>query len=331
MRYLNLLFVTLFSAFLFASCGGRSADRETVSVDTVDVGEPVIEESDLIKPDSTEADSVDYTDISLPPRRFKDKEQALAFMRESGHWSEYQSGILMRMLDENFPYADRLLNNRHKYFIVVDKASMNVALFDRYGNVVKVYKTACGRNYGTKHKKADSRTPEGFFTAQGIYDSTDWLFTDDNGHTSKVKGQFGPRFIRLNTPVTSQIGIHGTGSPRSLGLRVSHGCIRIQNQAILELVTYAKPGMPIIVNPSKRDAAVNDSEGSPVPTISTGLTPLSSDAYILPSEPKDSVVAVVDSVVTDTIVTMSVDSVEVSTVSAVDSVTVATADSVSVR
>ena len=67
---------------------------------------------------------------------------------------------------------------------------------------------ACAKNYGTKHKKADSRTPEGFFEVEGIYNSTDWLYTDDDGVTSKKKGQFGPRFIRLKIPVTSQIGIH---------------------------------------------------------------------------------------------------------------------------
>ena len=272
-RYLYI--ATLIAAMtLFAACRGNgSGSTEMIEADT---GVPEINEADAIAVDSTEAvtDSIDYSDLSLPPRRFSTKEEALEFMRNSGHWSEYRSGILVKMLDDNFPYADRLLNNRHKYFIVVDKASMNVALFDRYGNRVKTYKMACSRNYGTKHAKADNRTVEGFFTAQGIYDSTDWLFTDDNGHTSKVKGQFGPRFIRLKTGVTSQIGIHGTGSPRSLGLRVSHGCIRIHNEAIMELVEYARPGMPILVNPSKRDVAVNSAEGYDVPTFYTGLTPL---------------------------------------------------------
>lgn len=281
---------------LAASCkGGGSA--EIIEAET---GVPEINEADAIAVDSTEAvtDSIDYSDLSLPPRRFSTKEEALEFMRNSGHWSEYRSGILVKMLDDNFPYADRLLNNRHKYFIVVDKASMNVALFDRYGNRVKTYKMACSRNYGTKHAKADNRTVEGFFTAQGIYDSTDWLFTDDNGHTSKVKGQFGPRFIRLKTDVTSQIGIHGTGSPRSLGLRVSHGCIRIHNEAILELVKYARPGMPILVNPSKRDVAVNTSEGYDVPTFYTGLTPLPQGDFgdvVLPEDTVVSAAAAVDS------------------------------------
>ena len=42
-------------------------------------------------------------------------------------------------------------------------------------------------NFGTKHEKGDSRTPEGLFSVEGIYDSTDWLFTDDDGVTSKKK------------------------------------------------------------------------------------------------------------------------------------------------
>ncbi|MDE6783057.1 MAG: L,D-transpeptidase, partial [Paramuribaculum sp.] len=67
-----------------------------------------------------------------------------------------------------------------------------------------------------------------------------------------------------------QVGIHGTCAPWALGRRASHGCIRIHNDNILELVTFAQPGMPIIVNPSARDNQVNRLEGAEVPTINIG-------------------------------------------------------------
>jgi len=104
--------------------------------------------------------------------------------------------------------------------------------------------------------------------------STDWLYTDDEGNTSDVKGQFGPRFIRIKSPITSQIGIHGTGSPWSIGKRVSHGCIRITNENILELVKYASVGMPIIVVPGITDRKVNSQEGYNIPYITTNVEPL---------------------------------------------------------
>ncbi|MCH5245716.1 MAG: L,D-transpeptidase [Muribaculaceae bacterium] len=276
-KLLYCIAVTI-SVTLTVGCSGSSAnydsDVDTIAVDTVaDIdGLPVIDENSRIE------DSVPPTLKSIPPRRFSSKAQALEFIRNSGHESEYKAGIIMNMLDDCFEYADRLLNNSHNQFIVVDKASMNVILYDKYGREKKVYRMACGKNYGTKRKKADSRTPEGMFYAEGIYDSTDWLFTNDNGVTSKVKGQFGPRFIRLSTP---QIGIHGTGSPRSLGNRVSHGCIRIANQNILELVTLVDAGTPIIVNPSARDMGVNKAEGNNIPFIRTGRSgPVPNDATI---------------------------------------------------
>lgn len=185
--------------------------------------------------------------------------------------AKYNAGILPRMLAEVPDYAIRLLNDTcSRGFIIVDKFTMRVLLYDVYGRVQKDYKMACSKNYGTKHKKADNRTPEGFFSIEGIYDSTEWLFTDDDGVQSPVKGQFGPKFLRLKIPVTSQIGIHGTCAPWSLGGRRSHGCIRIANENILELAELVVPGMPVIVSPGRRDMAVNEEEGYDIPAVSTG-------------------------------------------------------------
>lgn len=268
-------FIVLAVVAMMTAC--NSSDRYGKDVDTVDVetgdsiDNPVIDESTQIV-DSTETKKDSVPSLEVPPRRDMTYDAVMKRMRTSGHWAEYQQGIIPQMASDCLEYADRLLNNTHQYFIVVDKASMNVILYDKYGREVKAYRTACSKYYGTKHKKADNRTPEGFFVAQGIYDSTDWLYTNDWGVTSQARGQFGPRFIRLKTPVTSQVGIHGTASPGSLGRRVSHGCIRIANPNILELVKYAKPGMPIIVNPSTTDMAVNKKEGYNIPRIVTGYS-----------------------------------------------------------
>lgn len=220
-------------------------------------------------------------------------EEAMEMLGTPEDSARYNAGILPRMLDEVPEYAIKLLNSTHDGFIIVDKYTMRVILYDKYGCVRKEYKMACSKNYGTKHKRRDNRTPEGFFSIEGIYDSTDWLFTDDDGITSQVKGQFGPRFLRLKVPVTSQIGIHGTCAPWSLGGRRSHGCIRISNENILELAELVAPGMPVIVSPGRRDMAVNEEEGYDIPAVSTGKTRPTPLELPRPKEPADTIPAAV--------------------------------------
>lgn len=45
------------------------------------------------------------------------------------------------------------------------------------------------------------------------------------------------------------IGIHGTNEPSTIGTDVSHGCIRLTNDAITELVGYLPLGTPVHINP----------------------------------------------------------------------------------
>lgn len=229
---LNILcLITLLSASCIRNKSTIENSEESIPIDTstaIDV--PVIIDSDTIQ-------EIDYQS------------------------EEYSEGILPIIEMTSPEYAERLRKEGNNGFIIVDKASMRVILYDKYGIPLKKYGMACAKNYGTKHSKGDSRTPEGYFSVEGVYDSTDWLFTDDNGVTSKKKGQFGPRFIRIKIPTTSQIGIHGTCSPWSIGHRTSHGCIRIENENILELVNLVHIGMPVIILPGKRDRQVNREEG----------------------------------------------------------------------
>lgn len=225
-------------------------------------------------------------------------DEAMEFMINSPDSTRYLHGVLPRIAKDCPEYAEKLLQSRYRHFIIVDKPSMFVVLYDRCGTEIDRYKMNCSRHYGSKHKRRDNRTPEGFFTAEGIYDSTDWLYTDDDGYTSPVKGQFGPRFIRLNTPVTSQVGIHGTCSPWTLGRRGSHGCIRIHNDNIIKLIEYVEPGTPVIVNPSPRDKAVNEDEGHDIPMIDIGIVRLR--RHTMPA-PDTTIIVQPDTAVADTV------------------------------
>lgn len=244
---------------VFGSCNGGNNATTPIEADTV-----IVVEADSI---AVEPEVVKIVGDTAELKTLKTAEEVISWMYATSDSAAYAEGILPQMAQDNLPYTKRLLKNTYKYFIVVDKPSMFVVLYDKYGREKEAYKMACSKRFGTKHKRRDNRTPEGFFSVEGIYDSTDWLYTNDDGYTSPLRGQFGPRFIRLKTPVTTQVGIHGTCAPWSLGRRASHGCIRIHNENILKLVEYAKPGMPVIVNPGKYDQQINEEEGYTIPSI----------------------------------------------------------------
>lgn len=169
-------------------------------------------------------------------------------------------GIIPIIAQQNPEYARKLITSNHRYFVIVDKGLMRVFVYNRDGIPVDTFKMACAHNFGHKHEKGDNRTPEGFFSVSGIYNSTEWLFTDDEGVTSDKKGQYGPRFIRLKVPGTTEIGLHGTSAPWSLGHRATHGCVRLHNDNIMKLASMLDRGTPVIINPGRRDRAVNSEE-----------------------------------------------------------------------
>lgn len=218
--------------------------------------------------DSVMSDTLAEESDTVPPSlNLTTTEEILDYIANSEERERYEKGIIPQMARDVPEYASKLMDNQEDGFLIVDKNTMKIYRYDRWGVEVERVGMACSKPYGTKHKRADNRTPEGYFTIEGIYDSTDWLFTDDDGVTSDVKGQFGPRFMRLRTPVSSQIGIHGTVAPWSIGGRRSHGCIRMTNENILRFAEICKPGWPVIVSPGPRDMRVNEDEGYDIPSV----------------------------------------------------------------
>lgn len=254
------LCLSVLAASLLQACSGKSPEQVKA--------EAVADSIAQVKKDSVEAFQAKYPGDTL--KHTASTQEIIDFIKAKPDASKYEGGVIYSAAKEAPEYAAKLLNSKYDKFIVVDKASMHVILYDKYGHVIKSYGMACARNYGTKHRKADSRTPEGFFSVEGKYNSTDWLYTDDNGVTHPGRGAFGPRFIRLKIPTTSQIGIHGTSSRGSIGRRASHGCIRLWNENILELVDLVEVGMPVIVLPGPKDREVNRAEGYNIAYFPTG-------------------------------------------------------------
>ena len=96
---------------------------------------------------------------------------------------------VLKEMENNAPeYYERLQRQMCHGFIVIDKSRMKLILYDKEGGVVRRFAMGCSTKFGTKHKKGDNRTPEGFFTVENVYNSTDWLYTDDEGRLRRRKG-----------------------------------------------------------------------------------------------------------------------------------------------
>jgi L,D-transpeptidase ErfK/SrfK len=59
-------------------------------------------------------------------------------------------------------------------------------------------------------------------------------------------GPFGARWMRLSIS-WGDYGIHGTNNPNSIGKAVSHGCIRLYNEDVIELYDLVGIGTPVSI------------------------------------------------------------------------------------
>jgi len=59
-------------------------------------------------------------------------------------------------------------------------------------------------------------------------------------------GPFGVRWMRLSVP-WGGYGIHGTNNPKSIGKAVSHGCIRMYNEDVIEVYDRTPIGTPVTI------------------------------------------------------------------------------------
>lgn len=136
--------------------------------------------------------------------------------------------------------------------IVVSKQDMRLRVYDYKGTKLMDYGIACGKNFGQKHKVGDMKTPEGMFFVQSIEDASERTHDFGDGR-GEIQGAYGPYFIRLDTPGNKGIGIHGTHDPLSIGTRATEGCIRLNNNDLVELVNVVRPGMMVLVTTSFED------------------------------------------------------------------------------
>ena len=163
-----------------------------------------------------------------------------------------QSGMIITDPEKLFrpvqPARNAIKNNYDddKYRITVSKSRYTLSLL-RGNKLVKEYPIAVGRNPGDKQRVGDHRTPTGNFKIVSIEDASKWKhdFGDGKG---KIAGAYGPWFLRLDAKGWKGIGIHGTHDPDSRGTMATEGCIRLSNEDIAELRSYAYRNMPVTIS-----------------------------------------------------------------------------------
>ncbi len=135
--------------------------------------------------------------------------------------------------------------NDNNYRIFVNKSEYTLTLY-KGNEIVKQYPIAIGKNAGDKQYRGDNRTPVGNFKVVSIENASKWShdFRDGKG---KIKGAYGPWFLRLDAKGWKGIGIHGTHDPESMGKSVTEGCVRLSNENIQDLRQYAYLNMPVVI------------------------------------------------------------------------------------
>ena len=121
--------------------------------------------------------------------------------------------------------------------IVISKTDFTLKVYNLMtAELLGEYPVTVGKNPDLSDKKevGDNRTPEGTFKIVSIEDSSAWTY---NGELA-----YGPWFLRLATPPWTGIGIHGTNEPEMLGAPGSRGCIRMDNDDLLKVVSMADVG-----------------------------------------------------------------------------------------
>ena len=159
--------------------------------------------------------------------------------------------------------------------IIVDKGRQTLELYSYSGKKIKSFPVSSGLNPGNKLIKGDLKTPEGIFPIIQIQNSSSWEYDFEDDTLGPIIGAYGPFFLRLqvssreifkNTSKVPKftvdssfkgIGIHGTHDSLSVGKRCSHGCIRLKNTDLLELIEHIYIGLNVIIIGGNIDQEIN--------------------------------------------------------------------------
>lgn len=163
--------------------------------------------------------------------------------------------------------------------VITIDVSTNQAFFFVDGQLVKKSKAATGSDKILRkgRKVWWFRTPRGKHTVvrkvkDPVWTKPDWAFVEEgkpipppDSPLRKERGTMGKYALDLG----DRVMIHGTNDPKSIGRRVSHGCIRLPNDMLSLLWKEAEVGTEVYIFESQpRDV-----------TASKGLNDLDLTSY----------------------------------------------------
>lgn len=158
------------------------------------------------------------------------------------------AAMIVIMVMAGTAFAEPWNPKENEYWIKVNKQQLRLTLLMGSG-VVKSWPVSVGRGKGTvKTSRLDLITPEGTYTIYRVVPDAEKLIFDpkwfDEPGEAKA-GVYGTKLISFYNKW--QIAIHGTNNPGSIGRRSTHGCVRMRNRDIEDLVTYIKPRMKVVI------------------------------------------------------------------------------------
>ena len=118
--------------------------------------------------------------------------------------------------------------------IIINQCTMRLAYYEN-GKLVTTFSCATG--------KASTATPNGKFSI--IHKEVNRPYYKDHIPGGSPKNPLGYRFLQLTS---SGYAIHGTNVPSSIGGKVSHGCVRLQNANVEWLYDRVYVGTPVIIH-----------------------------------------------------------------------------------
>jgi len=133
-------------------------------------------------------------------------------------------------------------------WIGINKEQLRLTLY-RGTISTKTWQISIGRGRGTEKKsRLDLITPTGTFTIYRVVEDATKLVYDPvwfNEPGEPQEGAYGSKLISFYNKW--QIAIHGTNNPSSIGRWATHGCIRLRNRDVEELIKDVKPKMKIVI------------------------------------------------------------------------------------
>ncbi len=163
--------------------------------------------------------------------------------------------LTFNLLTVSIGTAAQSSQDENEYWIKINKEQLRLTLYN--GPVpLKSWQISIGRGRGPlKTSRFDLITPTGTFTISRVVQDASKLVYDPawfNEPGEPTEGVYGSKLISFNN--RWQIAIHGTNNPSSIGKWATHGCIRLRNRDIEDLVTYVKPKMKLVIidkNPNR--------------------------------------------------------------------------------